>query len=428
MSPSQVSIRLVHVLALLMLLLIAINQAFARATLGEKLRFAIVTQRWHEELQAIAQELIEKGHSVQVLNSTANVDDSSIDLALLDRRYLLQHEMPTALTKIVIVDNDMLLDCDFPILSVPAPFSQYGKSENEFKESTFSRMRNALDRLSFHISSAGRSRRMKKQLVTISTSSFIIEASRPIPPWLQMVGLIQRWRRLKRVKMTARGESRERLLLHLGSRVSPASMTAALRFVHDEGGTNLDFMVATSAPYSEVDPDGHLRNTILPKAIWLENVDLSSFENHKLVLTSSDVRSVLTVLSVGAVPVVITETDDVYSHEMANALKRRGLGVGIIEEGLPLNATALLSRLGAQVRTAKDALSSPVETSGLRRALEIIEAIAEDVEGITSRLVPDVPPWYQYWFLDVYTVYGLVMVSVFVLTGSLATAASTLFV
>jgi hypothetical protein len=341
---------------------------------------------------------------------------------------LTENGLQGELAKLVVLDTDMLLDTDLPTLSVPAPLAPYSVDEAHFRESTWTRVRNALTRLRWHVSDLGRRRAsLKRSVVTISTSSFVLDSARPIPPWLFLLGTLHPTHSVRRLKF-AHSPNKLVLVFALGSPLSLARFKQALGMVRALE-SKLQLVVSTLAPNHVVDPDGSLQRNTPQGSLWLERCDLSSFSKIRTVLTTGDVRTVLRALALGLVPVVVTEEHDPYSLEVAVAVKLKGLGEGLLEEGRLSTETELLKAYGARVRLAQEALNSPVESSGLERALDVIEAMAgDDNTLLTALFVPWTPRWYQYWYLDVYLVYGLVMGSVFILVGSLASMTTDIFV
>jgi hypothetical protein len=403
-------------------------------------KFLLVTNRWNEEFQSITLALQYKGHEVDLFHRFNKTElmvvetktSQDYDLVVYDRRYpILKIHKP--FNNVIWLDTDLILDSDNPLLSIPAPLSRYGCPEEEYKESTFRRVENALNRLRFHLSSFSQQRRDHlKQRITISTSSFLLDATRPIPPWFMMAGRIARQRKSNKkvIGIKSPGEATY-LVLVLASEFNEQTLRNVVEMVERNSPKKV-LMIVTTIPVEYVDPTGGLRN--LFNLFWIDDVSnlgmLSRYITNHLVLTSGDLSAVYSILSLGGVPAIVSKgDDDFYARELSTVLKRRNLGVGLFEEwgqrGI-IEAVPLLQVCRNQVRNAQQALEAPSEMNGLYRTVEILEALASNPIGLQSILKIDIPVWYQYWFLDIYLVYGLVMASVFVLMGSLTSGASSL--
>jgi hypothetical protein len=402
-------------------------------------QFLLITSRWNEEFISLAAALSNRGHTaehVRLNGTTTTAEQSritartSFDLIIYDRRLPIMEEHEN-LTNVIWFDTDMMLDADVPMLSVPAPLARYGCPEEEYKESTFRRVENALFRLSFHLSAFSQRRKDRmQQRITLSTTSFLLEARRPIPPWFIVVGRIQRSRKSNEDMTLTLPSPSKALVMVIASQFPLQKLNRVISALAQI--SNRTLLVVTTLPLAEVDPNAtsHERENV----IWIDDVQsiagLGQYISDRIVLTSGDLSAIYSIISLGGIPVVINkDVEDYYARELAVVLKRRGLGVGL-EEELTIkrswNETLILKACLPRIKRARRALHSPVEVKGLDRAITTLEALANHPSGLVELLKIEIPAWYQYWFLDIYFVYGMVMASVFVLIGSLTNGVSSL--
>jgi len=402
-------------------------------TAPKRRRFAFICDRFVEEALSLMFVLRQR-HSVAEIFNTVEFDYNSSakwDVIVIDRRLPIPPKLSEA-ENIAILDTDLLLDSDKPTLIVPAPLSPYGYSESLYKESTLARVFNAINRVKFHLSSFARSRQLPRTFLTISTTSLILETSRMLPPWLQVVGRIDRLRSYDETRIPDFEDMQEKVLFAVfGPSLKPEVLDSIVEKLKRSSKTNYKIVAVTSGWISS---PKYRRSGIVE---WCDDCDLldvylalpdNSAAN--IVLTTGELSTVLAIIAMDFIPVVVHDGSDIYAREMAIMLKRRSLGFGLFEE-TQITSVEKLRRFAdscCSSDSAWAALVAPTESQGVERAVEILMAFAENPAKINKVLTLEAPVWYQYWFLDIYLVYGLVMVSVFILAGSIASGASSLLV